>query len=389
VSQGLVRCFGGNGWAQLGDGGSGKREQPVLVAGITQAHAVAASRSLSCALHGDGISCWGTRATAGNDMNPLERHVALRDATAVVLDEGGTCATRSSGENVCWGATTRIAPFENDAVGVFASHEPKPLPFALGRLRARNMPCYLDEVGLLVCGQMLDAEGERQATVSTRFDEYERHTGVLGFGLVGGLCKLEAKQVRCFDDDQRPRELPKLIKPSAIAGGDEAVCVIHDGGKLGCFAPTLVDDVPRTTELLTIPEFVDIVQILAIDRCFGAVDGRGDVRTFCLSQSSGALELAAVKPWPLTEIVELIIHPDGLCGRTRSQEFACMDYETQAITREFSDVVDVAGNWQHTCVLQADGVLTCMGDNRFGQLGAMPQTVMAKPVAIEFAATGG
>jgi hypothetical protein len=378
-----VRCFGGNGWAQLGDGGSGVRSQPVLVPGIADAHGVFASRSLSCALHGDGISCWGTKATQALDTNVEERHVATRDAVTLVADRGLTCASLRSGEDVCWGTTSRTTPFEVDPRGIFASSQPSPLPFAFGQLRERVRPCFLDDTGVLACGLMRDPEGAVQGSVAQQFEEHDRHTGVRSIAVVIGPCWIDKSGLQCKDENSKPRATPKLKKPTLVAGGEFGYCVVHDRGKLGCFAPIDDSEPAISGPLLDVP-ISDVEYIVQFDRCFGTIDARGLVQTFCLDRKGDALELRALETWPLENVVELVPTRRGMCGRTKDGQLACLDKSTEKVTLEFTDVIDIAGDLEHTCVLQADGTVTCIGRNRFGELGALPSSVMAQPRAIEF-----
>ena len=107
---GTIRCWGHNGWGQLGDGTREDRADSVPVAGIDDAVAVGAGEGHSCALRASReVVCWGR-----NDLGQLgDGSTELRLAPtpvpaassviAIALGRAHTCALRSDGEVLCWG----------------------------------------------------------------------------------------------------------------------------------------------------------------------------------------------------------------------------------------------------------------------------------------------
>lgn len=77
LEDGSQRCWGSNDSGQLGDGNiSGESSVPVVVNGLAGVVAVAAGRSLTCALLGNGtVRCWGdnTVGQVGNGEGPWSR----------------------------------------------------------------------------------------------------------------------------------------------------------------------------------------------------------------------------------------------------------------------------------------------------------------------------
>jgi alpha-tubulin suppressor-like RCC1 family protein len=108
---GTVRCWGDDSAGQLGDGQRQRASfQPVAVGGVSGAIAVAAGFGHTCALIGDGtVKCWGLNGygqLGDNSINDSLTPVivqGLTDAKAIAAGGTHTCALRQAGSVVCWG----------------------------------------------------------------------------------------------------------------------------------------------------------------------------------------------------------------------------------------------------------------------------------------------
>jgi alpha-tubulin suppressor-like RCC1 family protein len=110
---GAVKCWGYNGLGQLGDGTSTDSRTPVTVSGLSSGVvAIAVGSAHSCALTTDGgVKCWGYNAQGqlGNGATGItQTPVAVGGPTTVykALSAGGlhSCAVTDAGAVKCWGS---------------------------------------------------------------------------------------------------------------------------------------------------------------------------------------------------------------------------------------------------------------------------------------------
>jgi alpha-tubulin suppressor-like RCC1 family protein len=111
-SGGLVKCWGANGFGQLGDGTTTKQLQPVDVLGLSGGvTALTAGNNHTCALaSGNTAKCWGSNTygqlgdgTGVQSLTPVI--VAGLAGNVIKLSAGGlhTCAEVDGGVLECWG----------------------------------------------------------------------------------------------------------------------------------------------------------------------------------------------------------------------------------------------------------------------------------------------
>lgn len=114
TSAGGAKCWGYNGYGQLGDSSNSQRASPVDVTGLTTGvFSVSTGGQHTCAVLSDrSMKCWGYNQFGQlGDGTTTTRNspVSVLGLTNVAIAAGGaghTCAVTSSGAAKCWGSNS-------------------------------------------------------------------------------------------------------------------------------------------------------------------------------------------------------------------------------------------------------------------------------------------
>jgi alpha-tubulin suppressor-like RCC1 family protein len=321
---GGVKCWGYNGYGQLGDGTTAQRRTPVDVSGLSSGvKAVAAGTFHTCAIAANGgIKCWGNNVygqlgdgTTYGHTAPVDVSGLISGVTALAAGGAFTCAVTANGGIKCWGAnsegelgdgttTQRNVPMD---MSIFSDG-------VIALVAGGHHTCALTASGGVKCwgynqyGQLGDSTTAQR---STPVDVNGLTSGVtaLTAGWLYTCAVIASGGVKCWGDNQYGQ--------------------LGDGTTTPRHAPVGVNGLTSGVTALT----------------------AGNAHTCAVTSSGG------VKCWGRNSSGQL---GDG----TTTQRSEPVD-----VSGLTSGVTALATGYAHTCALTASGGVKCWGSNWAGQLG--------------------
>lgn len=323
-NSGQVKCWGQNGYGQLGDGSNNNSNIPVSVSGISDAVSVAAGTVNSCARLASGqVKCWGYGTSGelgdGNSVTSATPVLVsgLANALSVSNGNGYSCAVLSSGQVKCWGrnsmnqlgnstyvdsSTPVLVTGVSDAVSVSAGSF-----HACARLASGQVKCW----GANGLGQIGDGTiqfASPGALVSGITDAVS-----VSAGGAHSCARLAAGQIKCWG--------------------------YNNQGQLGN------DSQADSSTPVTVSNIIDAVTVST---------GRGGTS----SHSCARLASAQVKCWG-----------SGSVGQLANSAGSTSNALTPVLVSGFADSVSVSAGDYHSCARVVTGAVKCWGLGIDGQLG--------------------
>jgi alpha-tubulin suppressor-like RCC1 family protein len=385
IRSGTIRCVGGNGSGQLGNGTKASTLTPTSVVGITDAIALSAGPSHTCAvLRGGTVKCWGSNGYGVlGDGTTISRSTpvtvpGIAGATAIGTDQVTTCAIVTGGAVKCWGDNAygtlghgleagSLTPV--DVVGVSGATALSVGPTHVCVIVAGGaVKCWGDnQVGQL--GAVLPAPNFRTRTPV----DVQGITGAtrLALGAAFSCAVVQGGAVKCWGDDSRaqlgnglapggstPSSVVGLTGVTAVSAGFSGACAVH-GGTVSCwgengFGQLGSGDTHGTLTPVAVQGLADAAD-LATGNYFS-----------CASRASGGIAC-----W-------------GDNGSGQLGDGTSSTATTPFATVGTADATEVAVGYGHSCALGAAGGVSCWGSNYLGRIGDGTDDNASTPVA-----TGG
>lgn len=320
---GGVKCWGDNSNGELGPGAIGldSSRTPIDVEGATSdATAVAAGSTFTCAVVGGGVLCWGTMSSTSLEGQGSSVWVVDRGSgiVGVAAGEAHACMLRSSGDVQCWG---------------------------------KNLS-----------GELGDGTTSNSATPVPLSDT------VQGYAVVsaGGASTCGARRdgtIMCWGDLERGGShltsvpWPIAVAPSSsVAAGAYHACARTRSATVACWGGNSSAQlgVASADGVVDVPDVAGIASIAGGGLHTCALAAGGDI-TCWGRNTSGQIGDGATAPTAPPSRVR------GARGR----------------------VVAIAAGFEHSCAIALDGTAQCWGANAHGQLGDGTTTSSSAPVDVQ------
>lgn len=346
---GTVRCWGANGYGQLGDGTRKDRLLAVLVKGITGATAIAAGAYHTCAVVAKGrVKCWGRNAYRQLGVGGVRTRVRpvtvkeVRGAKVITASGNHTCVAVKRGRVTCWGTWGYIDEAEPD----FESSAPKRVPRLKGvtaLAASRDFDCALEPPGRVRCwGSAWGAND----------------WGQLGDGTASWAPSSRAKPVR----------VKGLASASAIATGMTHACALVTGGRVACWGLNLYQGLGRRAKEWVIDGGTPALSPVLVKGLTGQVALTASANHTCSLARGGSVRCLGSN-----EMGQL---GDGLAYLSSTVPVVARGVRGAVGITAASDLRDWSGgpgasapSGERTCAQLAQGGVSCWGANDQGQLG--------------------
>jgi alpha-tubulin suppressor-like RCC1 family protein len=394
MTGGGVKCWGSNGYGQLGDNTNDDSSTPVDVFGLTDAASISTGDSHTCAVIGGGVKCWGYNdggqlgdGGTTNSNVPVTVIVSggspLSGITAVAAGEYHTCALTSEGGVKCWGYNdngqlgdgTRedsYTPVEVsgliDAAAISVSSSSSCARLAAGRIKCwgdngegqlgNGVPSFrstpVDVVGATDNVSAIDAGNNFTCAV---IDGAAKCWGYNEHGKLGN---------DSTTDSATPVDVSGLGSGmTAITAGDGHACAVNSSGGLRCWG---YDWRGELGDGNTDTESHVPVQVFGLTGGV-AETGAGVMLSCARTTDSGA------HCWGYNWYGQVGKGASG--GDEPRPVTVTVSYEGSPL----SGVSDIGVGGYHVCALVGGGV-KCWGQNGYGQVGIGSKVDQSSPVDV-------
>lgn len=425
LSDGSVKCWGWNGFGQLGSETTFQTPSPVTIPTLHGSTSLGLGQYHSCAVLSGQIKCWGTNENGllgqgtGDIMNPPAVLSDLSGTTKVALGDFHGCALDSGGSVWCWGQSKygqigrnliELAPSSVVAVHT-ASGNPAQLTGASDIDLGHNHSCAL--VGSTIkcwgansMGQLGDGTNSDKLTpvsVSSISDAAQISTGG-----EHTCAKLSTGYLKCWGNNSSgqlgnggttpsptPTSVSTLSSVTSIATGGFHTCAIDSAGDVWCWGSNVygqlgLGDTTTRSSPTQVPGLSNVTA-LALGR-FHSCAKLSDGSLSCWgSNSSGALgdntvtnRLSPVAISFSSELESLALGENFSCAKSTETNnpltcWGANNYSQTALNTASSvptvvpglrQVSQVAAGKTSACAVLGDGSVSCWGSSREGQGGA-------------------
>ncbi|MCX6016516.1 MAG: hypothetical protein NT020_13155 [Chloroflexales bacterium] len=419
---GNVFCWGENTFGQLGNASNGPRTNksiPDQVVGIGRVVQIVSGANHTCARQDDGVvRCWGDNQYAQIGDDPRLRAIDAYSikglpANIVTIAAGGNhnCALTSAGIVWCWGENTAGQSNGQAGKSIDVPVQVADIPLAKGIALTNQQSCIVDASNTLWCW----GHGTVPHSIALPAP-YLRLRG----SNAGTLCAvLVNNTLVCMSDEESHLVQTPLFGALDISITNDSTCVLLRAAKIVCRGDNQFGQLGPTITEKTHQEFVLMRMGVTANVMAGGVSHMCALwqqgRVKCWGRN---LEGQLGTPIRRDDSIPLSPEINGVTSISAGGEHTCaLRYDQhvycwgnnefgQLGVKDFQNhpqpqqiwalkqVAIVSAGNNHTCVLQQVGRVWCWGANNAGQLGntgpaqALPIAIEALPSVVTLASGG-
>ena len=448
LADGTASCWGRNSSGQLGNGTFNDSPIPVPVTGLTNAVAIAAGSDHTCALLASGSArCWGADGSGqlGNGTSPNDPRIpgavtGLTNAVAIAAGGSHTCALLANGTASCWGLNTS-GQLGDDTTTRQLSPVPvrnltNAVAIGVGKgLFGVSHTCALLADGSARCwgsngsGQLGDGTTSRKLTpnpVSGGGGSVTARDVAAGSS---HTCAVRANStVACWGLNSSgqlgdggasgplsrvPLSVPGLVNAVAIAAGSFHTCVLVSDGNVRCWGDNQFGQLgdggasgPLSRVPVSVSGLANAVAIAAGHEHTCALLADGTARCWgdnSIGQLGDGTNTNRSTPGPLPagnlgNVAAIAPGRDHTCLLLASGVVRCWGLNSSGqlgnnsfsnsfapVTVALSNAVAISAGHFHSCALQAGGAALCWGRNVTGELGIGSTANQSTPITVGLA----
>lgn len=403
MTDGSVKCWGGNAYGALGDGTTTQRSTPVDVIGLgsssttvvsTQAAVLAAGDYHSCMITtAGGVKCWGDNGygqlgngTTTDSTTPVDVSGLTSGVTSVAAATNQTCALTTAGGVKCWGWNSYGELGDNTTTQRSTPVDVSGLTSGVAAITVgSHHACALTTTGGVKCWGY-NTWGQLGDDTST-----ERHTPVDVSGLTSGIAAIAAGDshtcavtttggVKCWgrngygqlgDNTTTARSTAVAVSGltsgvSAIGAGYSHSCALTTAGGVKCWGDNGRGQLgDNTTTSHSTP--VDVS---------GLTSGVSAIAVADASFNCALTTAGGVKCWGRNDY--------GQLGDNSTTE----RHTPADVSGLTSGAAGIAAGGYHACAKTTTGSVKCWGRNSDGQLGDATTTQRLTPVTVSLTDAG-
>jgi len=403
---GTVKCWGLNGYGQLGNGTTTNSDTPVVVTGLSGVTALAAGGYHTCAVLSNGqMKCWGYNyyGQLGNDTTNTSTYPSFvrglaGSAVAITAGYMHTCAVLSGGSVQCWGSNYYGEVGNSNPANALLPTQIPGLSFVTSIAAGYYHTCALEVTATVYCwgNNALGQLGNNTTTNSSApVQSWINSAKALVAGGYHTCALLDyGGEVMCWGDllnSTVPNNVSGLTEVKALAAGSSQACALLYSGSAQCWGYNSYGELGNGSTVNSFTTPVNVSNLSAatsmsgggLHTCAVIADGTVECWGYGVygelgdsTTSTSYLPAQVVDDFiPDAGVRKIVNGANHTCALLGDGTAECWGYnidgplgngnnatiDTPTPVANLTHAIDIAAGLNHTCALVADGTVECWG----------------------------